>query len=165
MHLLPEGQGHSAGAGHGGEDASAFSQVYICLCGPGGSSASLPGWPHPPLHHGGQIYKMARGRRSPRNGVPAVITSDRGVQFTSSRWSSWCKQVGAKHITTTTFHPQSNGMVERFHRQLKAALKTYGGSLHGKSNFLEPYWDSGQHPRTSLEFPRGRWPWGCNWPS
>ena len=97
--------------------------------------------------------------------VPVVITSDRGVQFTSSRWSSWCKQVGAKHITTTTFHPQSNGMVERFHRQLKAALKTCRGSLHGKSNFLEPYWDSGQHPRTSLEFPRGRWPWGCNWPS
>ena len=33
--------------------------------------------------------------------------------------------MGANHITTTAFHPQSNGMVERFHRQLKAALKAH----------------------------------------
>jgi len=28
-----------------------------------------------------------------------------------------------QHITTTAYHPQSNGMVERFHRQLKDALR------------------------------------------
>jgi len=61
-----------------------------------------------------------------RHGVPACITTDRGTQFTSALWRSWCKQVGAKHITTTAYHPQSNGMVERLHRQLKAALKARG---------------------------------------
>jgi hypothetical protein len=28
-----------------------------------------------------------------------------------------------KHITTSAYHPQSNGMIERFHRQLKEALR------------------------------------------
>ena len=31
---------------------------------------------------------------------------------------------GTQHIHTTSYHPASNGMVERFHRQLKAALRT-----------------------------------------
>ena len=34
-------------------------------------------------------------------------------------WQSMCATLGDKHVTTTTFHPQSNGMVERLHRQLK----------------------------------------------
>ena len=57
-----------------------------------------------------------------RFGVPAVITSDRGAQFTTSLWSSICSLLNIKHKTTTAFHPQSNGMVERFHRQLKNSL-------------------------------------------
>jgi hypothetical protein len=32
--------------------------------------------------------------------------------------------VGVKYIMTTAYHPQSNGMVERVHRQLKAALRS-----------------------------------------
>ena len=31
---------------------------------------------------------------------------------------------GSKRVRTTAYHPQTNGMVERFHRQLKAALKS-----------------------------------------
>jgi hypothetical protein len=31
--------------------------------------------------------------------------------------------MGVKHVMTTAYHPQSNGMVERFHRQLKEALR------------------------------------------
>jgi len=63
-----------------------------------------------------------------RYGVPAFITTDRGAQFTSSTWTDWCQQVGARHITTTAFHPQSNGLVERFHRQLKDALRARGAA-------------------------------------
>ena len=58
-----------------------------------------------------------------RFGVPSRITSDRGVQFTSSLWEAVMRIFGSDHCTTTAYHPQSNGRVERFHRQLKAALK------------------------------------------
>jgi hypothetical protein len=57
-------------------------------------------------------------------GVPAQITSDRGPQFAGAAWAAFCKQVGVRHIMTTAYHPQSNGMVERVHRQLKAALSS-----------------------------------------
>ena len=56
-------------------------------------------------------------------GVPSLITSDRGAQFTSSVWSSLCSALGIARSSTTSFHPESNGIVERFHRQLKTSLR------------------------------------------
>ncbi len=58
-------------------------------------------------------------------GVPAVITSDRSTQFTSAVWEALCKRLNIQHITTTAFHPCSNGMVDRCHRQLKEALRAW----------------------------------------
>ena len=59
-----------------------------------------------------------------RFGVPVSLTSDRGAQFTSSLWSELCSLLGTKHSMTTAYHPQSNGLVERFHRRLKNALRS-----------------------------------------
>ena len=61
-----------------------------------------------------------------RFGVPARITTDRGTQFTFGTWGDWCKKQGVQHITTTAYHPQANGMVERIHRTLKAARRLEG---------------------------------------
>jgi len=58
-----------------------------------------------------------------RFSVPAILTSDRGTQFTSSVWSGVCATLGISPSTTTSFHPQSNGMIERFHRSLKNSLR------------------------------------------
>jgi hypothetical protein len=51
---------------------------------------------------------------------------DRGAQFTSSVWTAACMSLGIKHVLTAAYHPQSNGMVERVHRQLKEALHARG---------------------------------------
>jgi hypothetical protein len=58
-------------------------------------------------------------------GVLAALTSDRGVQFSSALWAAVMAQLGIKHKMTTAFHPQSNGLVERFHRRLKDALRAW----------------------------------------
>jgi hypothetical protein len=58
-----------------------------------------------------------------RFGVPATVTTDRGRQFSLAVWSTLCKRLNIQHIETTAYHPQSNGMVERTHRQLKDALR------------------------------------------
>ena len=55
-------------------------------------------------------------------GVPHTIVSDRGRQFTSKLWADLVSLLGMEHNPTTAFHPESNGMVERFHRTLKSAL-------------------------------------------
>lgn len=57
-----------------------------------------------------------------RYGVPLRITTDRGRQFESDLFNSLAKCCGSDHLRTTAYNPESNGLVERMHRQLKAAI-------------------------------------------
>ncbi len=59
-----------------------------------------------------------------RFGVPSTITTDRGRQFESALWRALMQLLGSTRCRTTAYHPSANGLVERFHRQLKASLKT-----------------------------------------
>jgi len=63
-----------------------------------------------------------------RFGVPRTVTTDCGTQFTSSTWKCMCERLGILHNTTTSYHPQANGIVERMHRQLKEALRARGAA-------------------------------------
>ncbi|BHF80220.1 hypothetical protein SprV_0702334400 [Sparganum proliferum] len=55
-------------------------------------------------------------------GTPSTITTYREAQFKSDLFQSLISFLGCTRIRTTTYHPTANGMVERFHRQLKASL-------------------------------------------
>lgn len=57
-----------------------------------------------------------------RFGCPAKITVDRGGQFKSELFNQLNMAIGCKHFRTTSYHPQSNGIIERWHRTLKASL-------------------------------------------
>ena len=63
-----------------------------------------------------------------RFGVPSTISTDRGRQFESTLWTQLLRLLGCKRIRTTSYHPISNGIIERFHRQLKASLKCHTNS-------------------------------------
>jgi transposase InsO family protein len=69
-----------------------------------------------------------------RFGLPSIITSDRGPQFTSSLWKALCSLLNINHQPTTAYHPQSNGILERFHRRLKDALRTCSNSPSWSQN-------------------------------
>jgi len=57
-----------------------------------------------------------------RFGIPVHMTSDRGTSFTSQLWMSLGQLLGTSIHHTTAYNPEAKGMVERFHRTLKAAL-------------------------------------------
>ena len=63
-----------------------------------------------------------------RFGVPSQVTTDRGAQFESRLWQELSALLGCTRHRTTSYHPQSNGLVERVHRQLKSALRAHGGT-------------------------------------
>ena len=57
-----------------------------------------------------------------RFGVPLYVVTDRGTQFEAELFQELAKFIGFHRLRTTAYHPQSNGMLERFHRTLKAAI-------------------------------------------
>ncbi|KAI8420298.1 hypothetical protein MSG28_008827 [Choristoneura fumiferana] len=58
-----------------------------------------------------------------RFGCPATITTDQGRQFESRVFASLSRLFGIEKTRTTPYHAQCNGIIERWHRFLKAALK------------------------------------------
>ena len=65
-----------------------------------------------------------------RFGVPSMITTDCVRQFESQLWSKLVQLLGCKYLHTTAYHPIANGIIERFHRQLKSAFRAHSSSLH-----------------------------------
>ena len=59
-----------------------------------------------------------------RFSVPDQLHSDQGKQFESHLISSICELLQVKKSRTTPYHPQSDGLVERFNRTLTTMLAT-----------------------------------------
>lgn len=58
-----------------------------------------------------------------RFGCPQTIITDQGTQFESQLVRQFTSLLGVKRSHTTAYHPAANGMVERFHRDFKAAIR------------------------------------------
>ncbi|KAG1300383.1 hypothetical protein G6F62_006847 [Rhizopus arrhizus] len=55
-------------------------------------------------------------------GVPSYLLTDRGSNFTSYYVKSCLKQIHCRHLTTTAFRPQTNGLCERTNQTLVQAI-------------------------------------------
>ncbi|XP_055585220.1 uncharacterized protein K02A2.6-like [Uranotaenia lowii] len=56
-------------------------------------------------------------------GVPSIIVSDRGVQFTSDQFRTFLKRNNVTHKIGAPYHPATNGQAERFVQTFKDKLK------------------------------------------
>ena len=59
----------------------------------------------------------------PAAGVPESLLSDRGTNLLSHLMADVCKALGITKLNTTAYHPQCDGLVERFNRTLKSMLR------------------------------------------
>ncbi|KAL5516825.1 hypothetical protein EMCRGX_G002246 [Ephydatia muelleri] len=90
-----------------------------------------------------------------RVGVPKEILTDQGSNFTSQLLAELYRLLGVKGIRTSPYHPQTDGLVERFNQTLKGMLrKTVPQSSTGFSPFELLY---GRDVRGPLDILRETW--------
>ena len=78
-------------------------------------------------------------------GIPKVIQSDQGSNFTSNFFQQIVNELNITHLTSSAYHPQSQGCLERCHQIFKAMFKKFtllfhltpGNALSSK--FCGPY--------------------------
>lgn len=58
-----------------------------------------------------------------RYGIPAVVMSDNGPQFMSKEMEEFADSYNFKHLTSSPYYPQSNGLAERAVKTAKALLQ------------------------------------------
>jgi transposase InsO family protein len=74
-------------------------------------------------------------------GVPKKIVSDRGSQFTSKVWEKLHESMDIKLNFGSTYHPQTDGQIERTNQILEAMLRAcalrYGKSWNKSLPYVE----------------------------
>ena len=65
----------------------------------------------------------------PMVGVPESLLTDRGTNLLSHLMKDVCSLLGTKKLNTTAYHPQCDGMVERFNRTLKTILRKHAAKF------------------------------------
>ena len=58
-------------------------------------------------------------------GLPKVIISDRDPKFLSELWKTWFSQLNVQLLTSTSYHPQTDGQSERTNQTIEIALRYY----------------------------------------
>jgi len=61
-----------------------------------------------------------------RHGCPKVEISDQGREFCNQLCEELFRMTGTSHRVTSPYHPQANGLVERFNRTIKNSLLKVG---------------------------------------
>ncbi|XP_015676193.1 cytochrome P450 2K6-like [Protobothrops mucrosquamatus] len=70
------------------------------------------------------------------HGLPDVIVSDNGAQFTAAEFQSFLRSNMIRHATSAPFHLASNGQAERMGMQIVPLLSS---EFHDESHWEKPY--------------------------
>ena len=59
-----------------------------------------------------------------RYGIPEIVVSDNGPQYSSQEFQNFAENYDFKHITSSPYHPQGNGEAERAVKTVKKLLRS-----------------------------------------
>ena len=76
-----------------------------------------------PNHQAATIAKCVVEEYFNRFGIPEVIHTDQGRDFESDLFQEMCSLLEIEKTRTTPWHPQSDGMIERFNRTIETLLR------------------------------------------
>lgn len=74
-----------------------------------------------------------------RFGIPSSLHSDQGKQFEGNIFTEMCKVLNIKKTRTSPYHPQCNGLVERFNKTLITMLRSLVDEHQSDWDELLPY--------------------------
>jgi len=60
-----------------------------------------------------------------QNGTGTQLITDQNPAFMSGYFQGTCKMLGIRRMRTTSYHPASNGMLERWHKDFHTAFSHY----------------------------------------
>lgn len=68
------------------------------------------------------VHEVIRTEIVARYGLPKVIITDNGGEFTSKEFEEWLRMQGIEHRKTSPYHAATNGKVERFNGSIQRIL-------------------------------------------
>nr|XP_029734625.1 uncharacterized protein K02A2.6-like [Aedes albopictus] len=86
-------------------------------------------------------------------GIPSVLVSDNGPQFTSGEFAKFLDLNGVVHKFSAPYHPATNGQAERFIQTMKLKLKAIDcnrSQIHGELCSILMSYRKMIHPTTGL---------------
>ena len=75
-----------------------------------------------------------------RHGTGSKLITDQGWAFLSSFFRETCKILGIHKTHTSIYRPESNGMIEKLHRDLQAGLSHYVNSANTNWDILVQFY-------------------------
>jgi hypothetical protein len=89
-----------------------------------------------------------------QHGCPQIILTDRGTHFNNNMVNRLLEKFKIKHLLSTPYHPQTNGLVERFNRTLCESLAKMSDKTNDWDLFIPPVlfaYRTTKHSTTKIE--------------